>query len=45
MDAIKKCLVVRIQHGDCRHLEFRKTDGVPSFVDQIASNLPGMLRL
>jgi len=35
----KKRLVARIQHGGCRHLEFTQTDAVPSFVDQISSNL------
>jgi len=42
---LKKRLLVRIQHSDCRHLEFGKTDAVSSFFDQISPNLVGLLRL
>jgi len=42
---VEKHLVARIQHGGCRHLEFRKTDAVLSIFDQISPNLVWMLRL
>jgi len=45
MYGVEKRLVARIQHGGCRHLEFNQTGAVPSFFDQISSNLIGMLRV
>lgn len=39
--------MVGIQHGDCRHLEFIKSDAVHEFTDsdQFSPNLVGTLRL
>jgi len=45
MYAVKKRLVARIHRGSCRHIEFRKTDAVLSFFNQVSPNLVGMLRL